>query len=430
MKTRHLLTFLILFSTIYLGAAETKVFSLAEAKGFALEHNRNMKAAGLAITKSEMMLREAIANGLPQIAANADYSNALGAKIVIRFNENMPASEIDIKPTSNLFFNVNQLIFSGSYIVGIQLARLSKELSELSRERTELEVLASVTEAYYMAQITAESRLILEQNVKNLEALYEKTAAMARVGMIESVNAEQLEVQLSNIRSSLASLERQHTMALNLLRLQLGLDPETPLQLTDNIGTLLAGQDPVIPEVKLNLNTQIDFRMILQQEKLMHKRIDLQRAAALPTVAGFYRYTYKVLKPDFDMTPKNIIGLQLQIPIFSSGLRHYRTQQAKIDLLTVENSKMLLTDQLKIQEKQLTFNLNNALEQYDNQRRSIEVSRRVYQSLRDKFENGLISGLDLITADNNYLRAESDYLNAMMQVLNAKLQLDKLYGKL
>lgn len=430
MKTRHLLILLLLFGGFSIHAADVRKFSLSEAKAWALEHNRNMKAAGYALTKSEMVLREAIANGLPQVNANADYSNALGAKIVIRFNENMPPSEIDIKPTSNLFFNVNQLIFSGNYIVGIQLARLSKELTELSRERTELEVISAVTDAYYMSQLTFESRNILEQNVRNLEALYEKTLAMAKVGMIESLNAEQLEVQLSNLRSSLASLERQHNMAQNLLRLQMGLDPETPIELTDKLETLMQVQQPALPDVKLRLDKQIDFRMMLQQEKLTQKRVDLQRAAALPTLAGFYRYTYKILKPDFDMTPKNIIGLQLQIPIFSSGVRYYKTREAKIDLLTIENTKEQLSDQLRIQEKQLIFNLNSALEQYENQRKSIDLSRRVYQSLKNKYENGMISGLDLINADNNYLRAESDHLNAMMQVLSARLQLDKLYGNL
>jgi outer membrane protein TolC len=163
---------------------------------------------------------------------------------------------------------------------------------------------------------------------------------------------------------------------------------------------------------------------------MSRKMTDLQKAAFLPTLAGYYRYTYKILKPDFDMTPKNVIGLQLNIPIFSSGVKHYKVQQAMVDMKNLENTRQLLTDQLRIQEKQLRFNLNSAIEQYENQKKSVEVSRRVYQNLRNKYEQGMISGLDLTTADNNYLRSESDYLNAMMQVLTAKLQLDKLNGNI
>ncbi len=431
MKTRHLLTLVLLFGVVTLSAAEAHVFSLAQARAYALEHNRQVKAAGLAYTKAEMALRESIANGLPQINANADYSNALGAKILIRFNENMPPSEIDIKPTSNLFLNLQQLIFSGNYIVGMQLARLSKEMSQLSRERTELEVLSGVSEAYYMVLLTAESRKIIAKNIANLEQLFEKTSALARVGIIESTNVDQLEVQLMALRNALASSDRQYEMAQNLLRLQLGLEPEATLVLTDSLELLLNSNYEAVARLQnLLIDNQIEYRMLKQQERMSRKMTDLQRAAYLPTLAGYYRYTFKILKPDFDMTPKNVVGLQLNIPIFSSGVKHYKVQQAMVDVKNLENTRQMLSNQLRIQEKQLRFNLNSALEQYENQKKSVEVARRVYQNHRNKYEQGMISGLDLTTADNNYLRSESEFLSAMMQVLTAKLQLDKLNGNI
>jgi outer membrane protein TolC len=431
MKPNLLLTLFLFIGTLGLRASDARVFSLSQARAYALEHNRQMKAAGFVTTKAELALREAIANGLPQINANADYSNALGAKIIIRFNENMPPSEIDIKPTSNLFVNVQQLIFSGNYIVGVQLARLSKEMTILSRERTELEVLSGVTETYYMVQLTAESLKIISKNIENLEQLYEKTRALANVGIIESTNVDQLEVQLMALRNAHASSERQNEMAKNLLRLQLGLESEASIELSDSLEKLVTYNYESAARLQtLRLENQIEYRMIKQQERMSRKMTDLQKAAFLPTLAGYYRYTYKILKPDFDMTPKNVIGLQLNIPIFSSGVKHYKVQQAMVDMKNLENTRQLLTDQLRIQEKQLRFNLNSAIEQYENQKKSVEVSRRVYQNLRNKYEQGMISGLDLTTADNNYLRSESDYLNAMMQVLTAKLQLDKLNGNI
>jgi outer membrane protein TolC len=120
----------------------------------------------------------------------------------------------------------------------------------------------------------------------------------------------------------------------------------------------------------------------------------------------------------------------MNIPIFSSGVRMAQVKQARIDLETTQNNKSLLSDQLKIQEIQLRFNYNSALETYLNQKNNVEVSRRVYASLKLKYEQGIISGLDLITADNNYLKAETDYISAMMQVLQSGVQLQKLYGKL
>jgi outer membrane protein TolC len=121
-----------------------------------------------------------------------------------------------------------------------------------------------------------------------------------------------------------------------------------------------------------------------------------------------------------------MVGVQLNIPIFSSGVRSAQTKQAYLDLKTTQNNRDLVSDQLQMQEKQLRFNLTNSLETFNTQKSNIEVSRRVYNSLKLKYEQGMISGLDLITADNNYLKAETDYISSVLQSLQARLQLEKM----
>jgi outer membrane protein len=135
-----------------------------------------------------------------------------------------------------------------------------------------------------------------------------------------------------------------------------------------------------------------------------------------------------LLKPAFDMSPPHIVGLQMNIPVFSSGERRSRVRQAKIDLETTKNNKALLEEQLDIQFRQLQFNLKNAWENYETQKRNVEVSREVYLSLRRKFEQGMISGLELTTADSNYLQAESEYLTSLLEVLRSRNALETLTG--
>jgi outer membrane protein len=431
MKLRNVILLLILFQFHWLSAQQKLILDLEAARSYALEHNKAMKNAGYAITKAEYALREAIANGLPQVNASADYSNALGAVISIRFAEGMAPTEIDIKPQSNFYFNLNQLLFSGNYIVGIQAAKLYRELSQLSHQKTELEVITQVTDTYYLVLISGQLKTLLEQNLINLGELYEKTSVLEHVGIIEKTDLDQLWIQVNTIRNAVASSERQLELAANMLRLQLGAGVDAEIELTESLEELIeeAGFENFVMQ-KFYTEQNIDYRMMQQQELISEKMLNMKRANALPTLAGFYRYTYKLLKPDFDMTPTNMVGLQLNIPIFSSGVRHYQTRQAIVDLKTTRNNMEMLNDQLLIQEKQLRFNFNNALETYNNQKSNVEVSRRVYQSLKLKYEQGMISGLDLITADNNYLRAETDYISAKMQVLNARLDLEKLYGNI
>jgi outer membrane protein len=431
MKHFKLIIILLLSMPGVLFGQSSLTLNLEQAKKHALEHNKSLINAGLAISKSELAVREAIANGLPQVNASADYSNSLGADITIQFMPGAQPAVIPIKPQSNLYLNVGQLLFSGNYIVGIQTARLYNDLSVKSRQKTELEVLTQVSDAYYLVLVSRELLGIMKQNAENLDKLFQKMKAMEEVGVIESLDVDQLSVQINTLQNAVKASERQLELATNLLRLQLGEGVDTRIELTEELSSVMdgAGFEGILLK-SFDLSGNIDYQLMQQQVLISEKMVNMQKANALPTLSAFYRYTYKLLKPDFDMTPPNMLGLQMNIPIFSSGVRTYQVRQAEIGLKTAQNQQDIVSDQLRIQEKQLRYNYVNALETYQNQQKNIEVARRVYNNLKLKYEQGMISGLDIVNADNNYLRAETDYISSMMQVLSTRVQLEKLYGEM
>jgi outer membrane protein len=415
------------------GAANAQgrlTLDVSAAREHALLYNRTIKNSGLAIDQSQERLREVISSGLPQVIATADYSNAMGAQISIQFDENMPATQIPIKPTSNFNLQVGQLIFNGNYIVGIQLAKLARTLSEKNLRKTEQEVVSQVTESYFLSLLSEESLKILRNNTENLKEIYRKTEPLVKVGMMEKLELDQLSVQVNSLSNAVRSAERQYEMALNMLRLQLGVTAETELELTENLVDIIEKEKGPDAGLNFDLTLNADFQLLEVQEELTQKQIDLQKAAYLPSVTGFYNYTYKLLKPAFDMSPPHIIGMQMNIPVLSGGERRSRVRQAKIDLETTRNNKALMEEQLDIQFRQMQFNLNNAWENYETQKRNVEVSRDVYLNLRRKFEQGMISGLELTTADSNYLQAESEYLTSLLEVLRSRNALETLTGSI
>lgn len=422
---------LFIFSLLFLNsvAQEKLSLDLEAARDYALNYNKTIKNSGLSVEQSQERLKETIAAGLPQVNATTDYSNAMGAEISIQFDESLPPSKIPIKPTSNFNLQVGQLIFNGSYIVGIQTAKLYQKLSEKSLVKTEQDIASQVVESYYLVLVSEESLKILNANLENLQTVYKKTAPMVSVGMMEKVELDQLSVQVNSLKNAVKSAERQYEMAQNLLRLQLGVSAETELELTENLSEILEKTDTGSSvSGSFDVVQNIDYQLLNVQEAMTEKQVDLQKAAYLPTISGYYSYTYKILKPAFDMSPPHVLGLQMNIPVFSSGERRSKVKQAKIDLETTKNNKALLEDQLSIQYKQLSFNLISALESFENQKDNVKVSREVYKSLKSKFEQGVISSLELTTADNNYLKAESDYLTAMLEVLKAQNDLETLTG--
>lgn len=409
-------------------AQQQLTLTVQQAVDHALKYNKTLINSGLAADKAQEGVRAAIANGLPQINATVDYSNSLGAEMTIKFAEGMPENKIPIKPTSNLKVQVSQLVFNGSYIVGVQTAKLARELSDINLEKSEVDIRAQVMNSYYLVQVSSELNKRLQLNLSNLKDLYKKTEAMAKAGIIEQTDADQLFIQVNTLQNAVNASERQLELATNMLRLQLGTDINTQLVLTESLDSIIeqtSAEKSLLQTLKLENN--LDFRLMNQQVLLSKKAVDLKKAAALPSLAGFYSYTYKLMTSNFDMAAPHMVGLQLNIPVFSSGVRSAQTKQAYLDLKTMQNNRDLVSDQLKIQDKQLRFNLINAVETYNNLKSNIDVSRRVYSSLKLKYEQGLISGLDLISADNNYLKAETDYISAALQLLDARLQLEKMY---
>jgi outer membrane protein len=405
--------------------------TLDEARQYAIEYNKMLQNANLAVDAAEKQLWETISSGLPRVDAAMDYTNFLGAQINIKFGENLPPTTIPFNPTSNLTLTVAQLVFNGSYWVGLQTARVMRDMTETSREKSTLEIREQVAMAYYSVLVTEKSVDIINQNLANIRDVYNKTKTMYKVGIAEITDVDQMTVQVSQLENAAKSLKRQVEMAYNLLRLQLGVTAETKITLTQSLEEIMTGLDHLTTlATPLELNKNIDYQLMNAQQLLSKKQVDMEVMSWLPSITGFYRNTQKILKPDFDMTPPNMIGLQMNVPIFASGARLASWDKAKINYETTLNNKALLTDQLLIQEKQLRYNLSSAMEQYASQKENVEVSKRVFDNLTMKYQQGLVSSLDLTTANSNFLQSETNYIAATMQLLQADLALNKLLNTL
>jgi outer membrane protein TolC len=404
-------------------AQQNLSLSLEQAKEHAVTYNRTLLKAGISIEEAQESLWQAISAGLPQVEAKVDYSNYLG------FSMSFGGQSIAFNPTSNAQLTASQLIFSGSYWVGIEMAKLAKSLAEKNVLKTELDVKESVSLSYCAILLAEQNRDILEKNIANIRDIHKRTKDMANVGLIEQTDAEQLEVQAMTLDATLLSLNRQTELAYNMLRLQLGVEPGTQISLTDNIDELTKNISlQTLLSQEFSLDGNIDFQLLKSQEELQKKQIKLDKMAYLPTVAGYYSYTYKIKKPAFDMSPANMIGLQANIPIFSSFQRKAKVKQSQIQLKSLQTDIEQVEDQLHIQEQQLRFNLQTASDQYALQQKTVEVSKRVFESSKQKHEQGILSSLDLTTANTNYLQAESGLLAAKNDLLKAQTELMKLLG--
>lgn len=409
-------------------AQETLHLTLPEAKGYALRHNRSLKTSELSVQKAESAKWQSIASMLPHVDAKLGYTNFLGHETELSL-EPGAAIKIPMNPYGDLTLQAS-IGFTGMQIVGIQLSNLAIDMSKLNLNLSDLNIKANVTTAYLSVLVAEESKKLLESSRENVEKLFESTKKMYEVGVAEQTAVDQLEVQLGLIANEVKTTERNIELAYNSLRLILGVSSSTELNLTDNVEAFLTdGEAYKAAETEFNVEENYTVKLLNQNVKISEKQVALKKWEHTPTLAVFYQYsgqTYFGESEGFSMTPPNTLGATLSIPIFSSGERFSKLKQSKIDLQIAELERDDALQGLKVQERQLRFLLNSAIETYELQKKNVEVSDRIFQKTVQKYELGTASSTDLTTINNNLISAQGSYIGALMELLSAQVNLQKL----
>lgn len=402
-----------------------RTISLQQAVEFAIKHNKELQSSRMNIESYRQKVRESVSQGLPQINGTLTYTTNFGYKM------NFGGQSIKMKDQSNVGVGLQQLLFSGSWILGMQTSKIAVRMSEQQVESSELDIVENIYNSYYTILVTERMQEILRQNLENMNEIYKHTDNMYKAGTVEITDVDQIRVNVGQLKNSLLSMERTVEVNYNLLRLQLGLEAGTPVKLSDGLEVFLENdKSNRLYLEKFDINNNVSYQLVNTQTELNKKLLGIEKWSYAPTIAGSYNFNYKILKPALDMSPKHTAGVTMSIPVFSGMQRDSKVKQAKITLEQSYLQKDLLEDQLNVQDEQLKFNLKNAMENYNLQKENIDVATRVLQNYQRKYELGAVSSLDLTQANNNYLQAETNYTEAVLTLLQAQVSLEKLYNQL
>jgi outer membrane protein len=407
----------------------TYVLTLVQAREYALEHNRSLLNAKDQSISSGAKVLETVTTGLPQVKGSLDYTTYFNKSIELDFG-GAPMS-IPMNDAFNANIQVSQLIFSGQYIAGIQLAKTARQFAEQNVVLSELDVKENVTNSYYIILSTENSLNIIKENLRDLEEILNHTENLYKAGVAEETDVDQIKVTVSQLKNTQNSLERMNQLNYNVLKFQLGVAPETNIKLADSLAVLVKFIDSqLLIQSEFDLNNNINYQMMESQVTLAEKQLNMQYWDFTPTVAAFYSYTEKFKTTGIDFSPKHVGGVSLSWPLFTSGGRVLKVSQAKINYDIAQRNQDMVKDQLVTQQRQLLFNFQSALENYETQKESVATAMRVFTHIENKFKQGMVSSFELTQANSNYLTAESNYLTAVVTLLQAQTSLDKLYNRL
>ena len=402
-----------------------------QAVDYALDKNRNIASARYELLASEKGVWEAIAAGLPSLDGSISMTNNLIIPVMV-FNGMSFKVGTDYEYSYGI--SASTSVFNAPYLVGIQTAKLARSITQKGLTQTEEDTRESVKTTYYIILVSHQTLDVLKKNITNLEEILTSTKAMYSVGMAEATDVDQMQSSVTTLKNTRASMERSIEVNYNMLRFLLGVDRETEIILSEALDDILAKvRIESVLDDSFSLEENINYQLVEDQVRLSELSLKGVKASVLPSLGAAYAYSRAGRGDEIgalSFANGSYVALQLRVPIFASGLRHTSIQKAKINLDKANNTKMMVSDQLLIQEKQLRYNLVSANEQYVSQKENIEIAERVLKSYENKYNQGMASSLDLTQANNNYLTAQNNYISALMNLLQTKVAFDKLMNKL
>ena len=444
------MAFMLLWQVSELKAQEAEKdasMTLEQCIEYALQHNNNMKNAQIDIATSEATVGEVKSAGLPQI--NGQFQYTYNYKIqtqlfpATNFDPMAPADEV-VSFQFGLPYNgtagvtLNQLLFDGTYFLGLKAAETYTSLAKEAVKVTEMEIKAGVTKIYYGVLVAKERQKIIQQNLERISSLLKETKVLYENGFVEELDVDRLEVNYNNLNNEKIRLDRFVESNMNLLKFQMGMPVGDELDITTTMAQIQLDAKTLAEEtVDYSLRPEFGVYQIQKELDMMDER--RYRLGYYPTVNLFATYGYNggaqqnsdLFKfNDNNWFPNGTIGLTLNVPIFDGMRKKYQLQQAQLRLQKTELSIAQLKKTIDYERKNALINLNNSITTLESQSKNMELAKKVIDKAQIKYKEGVGSSTEVINAETDLLSAQNNYFSALYDALVARVDYQRAMGTL
>ena len=431
---------LIVFSAVNAHTQTEHRFSLREALDYAYENNYDILSSYKDIEAAEQQVKEYMAIGFPQLNAGVSYTDYIALPTMIipagSFEPDSPEQEIQFGTRYNAMAeaNASQLIFDGKYIVGVQASKRLFEKTQQQFIKNKLDMYEAVSAAYYRVLVAEDTKNILDSTMKYMENMLYETRITYEAGFAEETDVDQLQLIVSDLEANIILTETQVEIAYAYLKFLCGIEIEGSVVVTDELDDLLAQVNvSALLNDNFNYENNIDYRLLKTQQQIAQLQLKLEKSEYLPSLSAFINVQTQAQRPSWNFLDtgekwygSSFWGVEMSIPIWSSGIRSSRVQQARINIDKLKIADKQLRTGLTIQVQTAQSEFNNAYLIMMNKSLAMNTAEKILRITSEKYKEGISSSLDLLQANNQFLTNTSDYIIAMQEVLIKKLALEKL----
>ena len=438
-----LFTSLLLIS--FLSFSQKKNLTLEECISLALENNENLKNSYLEEKISTALSKEYLSVGLPQISFDGGikYNHEVQKSIIdiSRFMPGVPEGteqEVQFGQTydGRMDLYVNQMIFNGSYFVGVSASRELIRLSEKMTKRNIIDIYESVQKAYFTALNTKSRIDLVNENLDRLSELLDQTNKLYENGFVEKLDIDRITVSYNNLKSEKIKADRLYDLSISVLKFQIGLPIEIEIELIGELSEDLINNFSY--ELKdFDYSKRIEYSILQTDKNLKSYDLKNNRSQYLPQIYANYNYGYNSSASQSNLFFNSdrwkkfgTLGFLVVIPIFDGFLKRSRINQSKYKIEQIENQMMFLERSINLQINQSLANFENSKESLEITRKNLNLARDVYYASEKKYSEGVGSNLELIDSNNSLKTAQNQYYNALYESVIASIDIKKTLGVL
>jgi outer membrane protein TolC len=332
----------------------------------------------------------------------------------------------------NAGLSASQLLFDGSWLVGLQASKAYLDLSQLQIKRNEFEIKHQIAQSYHLALIAKESIQLLEAGKVLIQKTLTESQALYKEGFIEEQSIDQLQLTLNDWNARITVALAQEQLTLDLLKFNMGMPISNSIELEDNTTVLSSNISDALLSEKFAAEGNLDVQIMNQALGLQNLNVRAQQAATLPNFAAFYNYQKQALRREFNFADKNqdwfpmqLWGIQMNVPIFAGGSRYQNIQKAKVEVAKMSANAKIVREGALLAYNSARTNFMSALSNVNTNKANMELAEKIFVKTNQKYKEGLASSFDLSQANNQVLQSQGNYVQALLQLLNAKDQLQK-----
>lgn len=465
MRKLYLLMFVLMAAKV---APAQSNLTLEQCIEYALKNNIQIQNAQLDEQSANAQVKEITGLGFPQVSGNVSvaHNNTL-RRFFSAYSSQSPffkdnpiagVNEGDVVAAQNFFqlkssaeagLSINQLIFSGSYFVGLQAAKALKELTIKTTTQSQATIRESVTKAYYLVAVNEQRLTLFDNNIARLDTLLRNTTGLNEQGFVESIDVDRLKVTLNNLKTERSKFTGLKELAVELLKFQMNYPMEQSLAVVTDITVLDPTVDLNAYGTQWDLAARPEYQVMDMQRKLQTLNIKNNYALMLPNIGAFANLGYStqstnvggLFKTDTNFGgnsnvgpdkwyPFSMFGVNLNVPLFTGLQRHYKIQQEKITLAKIDNGMKQLKAGFDLEIKQALTDYKNGLSSMESQKMNMALAANIARVAKIKYEQGVGSNLEVVEAESSLKESQINYYDALYQALVAKVSLDKAYGRL